>query len=180
MVNIVILLVLAIGVYSGARRGLILQAVHMAGYVVTLLIASTFYSSLSKTLEMIVPYPSDTTASAFSLYNLLKNVQFDKTFYNALAYVVILFIGWVITRIVAATLNKLSRIIVIKQLNTLGGAILGFVCNWIGLYFLFTLLSVVPIQSIQDVFSGTSFATFIVQHTPIISDIIMKTWLAYV
>ncbi|MBF0780724.1 MULTISPECIES: CvpA family protein [unclassified Granulicatella] len=177
MANIILLIILLIGIYSGARRGLIVQTILTVGYLVTWIVGALFYQHVAKILQIIIPFPSNTTASQLSLYNLATTLKVDETFYNALAFVCIMFVGWIVTRLVAATLNRLGHIPIISQLNTLGGAVLGFLCSWIGLYFLLTLLSFVPVVSVQDIFKGQSLATIIVKHTPIISQLVIDTWI---
>lgn len=174
MFNIIILFILLIGIYSGARRGLIIQSIHTIGYILTLIVANLFNKTVAHFFEMIIPYPSDVSATEFKLYNLLDTLEFDKFFYNILAYISLIFIGWLITRIIANSLNKLAKFPIINQLNFAGGAILGFICNWVGLFFLLTLLSLLPITNIQDIFTPNSLATFIVKQTPIFSQMIIN------
>lgn len=173
MVNIVIIFVLFIGMYVGAKRGLIVQLVHTIGYILSWVFANVFYQRVAASFESIIPYPSDTMATDLSLYNLMTSVQFDKFFYRVLAYVSIIFLGWIITRLVAMTLTNISKLPVLNQLNGIGGAVLGFVCNWIGLYFVLMLLSLIPIAFVQDLFSSGSLATVVVKETPIVSQMLL-------
>lgn len=174
MVNIVIIFVLFIGMYVGAKRGLILQLVHTAGYILSWIVANMFHQRLAESFESIIPYPSDTIAGDLSLYNLMTSVQFDKFFYRVLAYVSIIWIGWLVTRLVAMTLTNISKLPVLNQLNGIGGAVLGFACNWIGLYFILMVLSLVPVSFVQDIFSSGSLATIIVKETPIVSQVLLN------
>lgn len=169
MTTFIILFILFIGVYAGARRGLIVQTIHTVGYCLTLLMANFFHKQLAVTFEMLIPYPSDSTASQFKLYNLVTTLDFDKFFYNILAYICLILIGWLITRIIAGSLNHLAKLPIISHFNFIGGALLGLICNWIGLFFILTLLSVLPINSIQNIFEPNTLATFIVKQTPIFS-----------
>lgn len=177
--NIIILLILMMGIYTGVIRGLVLQAIHIAGYIITWIVANLFYSSLAKSIEMLIPYPSDTSANQLALYNLIQNVEFDKTFYNALAYILILIGGGILTRVIATALNKVTKIPIINQVNALGGGVLGFISSWLGLFFVLSFLSLLPITAVQDIFSSNSLAKMIVSQTPIVSDAILKTWLSY-
>ncbi|MBS4762304.1 CvpA family protein [Carnobacteriaceae bacterium zg-ZUI252] len=177
MSNLMIIAILLLGSFSGARRGLIVQLVHTAGLIVSFILASFNFKAVANVLETLIPYPTGTTASDLNLYNVMKAVQFDQTFYNAVAFVLILLIGWIATRVVAAMLNNLTKIPILKQLNGIGGGVLGFLCNWIGLFFILSLLSTLPIAPIQNMFSGNSLATFIVKQTPVLSQYILDQWL---
>lgn len=177
MSNIVILIILVLGVFSGARRGLMVQVVHTVGLIVSMTLAMMYYKSFAKVLDTVVPYPTNTSASDLNLFNIMKTVQFDKTFYNAIAFVLILFIGWLATRLLAAMLTQLTKIPVLKQVNALGGGALGFLCHWIGLFFVLSLLSTIPIDMVQKMFTEHSVATFIVKQTPLLSQYVLDAWL---
>lgn len=179
IINGIILFVLLIGLYTGARRGLVLQAVHLIGYVLTWLLAGMFYKPLAQSLELLIPYPSDATSAQFVLYNLIQNIEFDKTFYNAFAYVLILVLGGLVTKLLASLLHQVTRVPLVNHVNGIGGGIIGFVVTWVKVFFVLTLLSILPIQIIQDVFSPDSLATFIVKQTPIVSESVMSAWLSY-
>ncbi|HJA89431.1 MAG TPA: CvpA family protein, partial [Candidatus Jeotgalibaca merdavium] len=56
MLTIIILLLLCMGVYAGVRRGLVLQLVHTAGYIISFYFAQQYYLQLAEYLEMLVPY----------------------------------------------------------------------------------------------------------------------------
>lgn len=177
MSNIIIVIILALGVFSGVRRGLIVQVVHTGGLMASMTLAMLYYTSLAKILDTVIPYPTSTNASDLNLYNIMKTVQFDKTFYNAIAFVLILFIGWLVTRLLAAMLTQLTNIPVLKQVNALGGGILGFLCHWIGLFFVLSLLSTMPISPVQSIFTEGSVSTFIVKQTPLLSQYVLDAWL---
>lgn len=176
MANIVIIIILALGVFSGIRRGLLVQLIHTVGFILSYIFAILYFKDVAKMLDTLVPYPSDTVANDLNLYHLMKNVQFDKVFYHAVAFILILFIGWVLTRLVAAMMKPVTKIPVVKQVNTLGGGLLGFLCHWIGLFFILSVLSTLPISMVQNIFTGDSLATFIVKHTPIFSQYILDNW----
>lgn len=177
MSNMIILILLALGVFSGARRGLVVQLVHTVGLIVSMMLAMMYHTALAKVLDTVIPYPTSTTASDLNLYNIMRTVQFDKTFYNAIAFVLILFIGWLVTRLLAAMLTQLAKIPVLKQVNALGGGVLGFLCHWIGLFFVLSLLSTMPIDMVQKMFTDHSVATFIVKQTPVLSQYVLDAWL---
>lgn len=179
-VNLVIGLVLFLGLYTGARRGLVLQGIHMIGYVLTWVCAGMFYRMVAQMIEMLVPYPSDAASSQFMLYNLIQNVEFDKTFYNALAYVMILVLGGLVTKVVASLCSQITKKVpLVNTVNGIGGAVLGLFVTWLKVFFVLSLLSIVPIQMIQDIFSPDALATFIVKQTPIASDVVVSAWLMY-
>lgn len=177
MSNVILLIILVLGAFSGARRGLIVQVVHTVGLLVSMVLAMMYYNPLANVLDTVIPYPTNTKAADLNLFNIVKTIQFDKTFYNAIAFVLILFIGWVVTRLLAAMLTQLTKVPVLKQVNALGGGILGFLCHWVGLFFVLSLLSTMPIDTVQKMFTEHSVATFIVKQTPLLSKYVLDAWL---
>lgn len=179
MSNLIIGFILVLGIYSGARRGLVVQLVHTAGHVMSYVVALLFHGHVAKLLANVIPYPSDTSEKQLALFNLLQNVAFDKTFYNAIAFIVLLIIGWLVTRLVGASLHRVTKIPVLHQLNWIGGALLGLLTHWIGLFFILSLLAVLPVAPIQSLFQSDSLATFIVKQTPLFSQMVFELWVTY-
>lgn len=179
MTNIIIIFILLMGIYSGGRRGLVLQGVHFIGLIVSYIVAFQFYTVLSKIIETVIPFPSNTNPSQLSLVNLMTNLNVDKTFYNVTAFILILIAGWIVTRIIAVSVKPLMKIPVIQQLNWIGGAVLGLIGNWIGIFIVLTFLSFIPMQAVQSIFQQGSLATVIATQTPILSDMLLKAVLAF-
>ena len=177
LMTVIIVLLLAIGAYSGARRGLILQLVLTIGYFISYLLASNYYQILGSHLELIVPYPSASESSQFVFYNQALGFDLDGAFYNGVAFILILFVGWLITRFVGGLLNSLTFIPVLKQLNALGGAILNVIVSYVAIFLVLFLLTMVPIDAIQEAFNSSWLARTIVEDTPVISAQLYNLWI---
>ena len=93
LMTVLIVVILAIGAYGGARRGLILQFVMTVGYFVSYLMASKYYQALGSHLELIVPYPSASESSQFVYYDQALGLNLDGAFYNGVAFIIILLAG---------------------------------------------------------------------------------------
>lgn len=117
MLTLLILLLLAIGFYTGMKRGLVLQIVYTVGYFFVYLIARTFYQSLAAKLTLYVPYPSPTAETKLVLFNQNITLDLDQAFYGAVAFLLILFFGWLVVRFFSyfctwtnfCTYNKTSK-----------------------------------------------------------------------
>lgn len=177
LMTILIVMILAIGAYGGARRGLILQFVLTAGYFVSYLVASNYYQTLGSHLELIVPYPSASESSQFVFYDQALGFNLDGAFYNGVAFMIILFVGWLITRFIGGLLNFVTIIPVIKQLNALGGAILNFLVSYVAVFLILFLLTMLPIDAIQEAFSNSWLARTILEDTPVISSQLYNWWI---
>lgn len=177
MATYIIIIALIVGIYSGARRGLILQLVYLLGYGISFYLAIRYYQIVAGHIEMYIPYPSFTPGTQFVLFDQLQALTLDKAFYRGISFVGILFIGWLVTRILGYLLTELSYLPVLKQFNSLGGAILGFVLNYVGIFFLLSILTMIPFKQVQDVFANNSLAYLIVDKTPVLTNQVSKMWL---
>lgn len=177
LLTIAILIILVLGVYGGARRGLVLQLVMTLGYFISYFVASQYYKILGEKLNLFIPYPAASESTQFSFYNQAIGFGLDQAFYNGVAFMLILFIGWLLTRFVGRLLNSLTYIPVLKQVNTLGGAALAFIVSYTGIFLILVLLTMLPFDSIQKAFNDSRLAQMIVENTPILSKQIYDWWI---
>lgn len=82
-----------------------------------------------------------------------------------------------ITRFVGGLLNAVTLIPVIKQLNTLGGALLNVIVSYIAIFIVLFLLTMVPVDAIQESFNNSWLARTIVEDTPVISAQLYNWWI---
>ncbi|MER2064618.1 MAG: CvpA family protein [Alkalibacterium sp.] len=174
----IIIFTLLLSIYSGARRGLILQLVLTIGYALSFWFALTYYQLLSEYAEMFIPYPtpSSTSSNPFVLYGMEMLFELDSPFYNGLSFVVLLFAGWLITRIIGGMFQALADLPVVRTVNAVGGAVLSFIVHYIGIFLVLFVLSMVPIGFIQDQFESSAVAREIVADTPQLSQQVYDWW----
>ena len=165
-----------IGYYTGARRGLALQLVHVLGYLITYILAANLFQPFARFLEMYVPYPNILPDSTIHIYDTALHLKLDRIFYNGVAFVGIMLLGWLITRLLARMVQFITLLPIIKQLNTIGGGILGLAMNVFFLCIIFTLLATIPLPEIQAWFTPGSLPTLIAKNTPIISQQLFQWW----
>jgi uncharacterized membrane protein required for colicin V production len=177
LLTIALFIILAIGAYGGARRGLVLQLVMTIGYVISYFLAANYYKALGEKLDLLVPYPSASEGTQFVFYTQAIGFNLDQAFYNGVAFMLIVFIGWLITRFIGGLLNPLTYLPVIKQLNTVGGAVLAFVVSYTGIFLVLVLLTMLPFVVIQNAFNDSRLAQTIVESTPVLSKQIYDWWI---
>ena len=177
MLTILIIICLGTSFYAGYRRGLMLQLVYGAGYIISFMVAHSKYKSLGKKLELLVPYPAPTEKTSLVLFD--KNLIFDldKAFYAGFAFVLIIFIGWLITRFIGVLCYRLTFIPIIKEGNDLAGALLSTVLTLVGLTMILTLLAMLPIDFIQNLFKKSWLARTLVDSTPLVSSWLNNWWI---
>lgn len=174
----IIILLLILSIFSGARRGLVLQLVLTIGYAASFWFALNYYQMLSEYVEMFVPYPTplSTSDNPFVLYGIELLFELDGPFYRGVSFVVLLFAGWLITRIVGGLFQALADIPVVRTVNAIGGAVLSFVVHYIGIFLILFVLSMMPIAMIQDQFESSALAREIVTDTPELSQQVYDWW----
>lgn len=178
MLTIIILVALAIGFYTGTRRGLVLQIVLTVGYFLSYLVAKNYFLTLGKKLELLVPYPTPTATSKLVFFKGEIIFKLDEAFYAGLGFLIILIIGWLITRFVGLLLHNLTFFPIVKQVNNLGGGILGFAMTYFALFFILMILSLLPVDFIQNLFKSSNLANFMVSKTPYFSTQVLDLWLS--
>lgn len=177
MLTLGIVILLGIAFYSGARRGLTMQLFYSAGYFVSFLVAQSNYKKLAPKLELLIPYPSVTESSKMALYNQKLALELDQAFYAAAAFLLILFIGWVLTRFFAIFLRKLTFIPIFKQFDWFFGGVLGLVVVYIGISLILTALSYIPMDMVQNQFENSALVRGMVENTPVFSKELKDLWI---
>ena len=178
MLTLLILFVLAIGFYTGAKRGFILQILYSVGYFISYLVAKSNYKALAAHLELYIPYPSATEETKLVFFNQEIVLDLDQAFYAATAFLMILFIGWLIVRFIAIFAHGLTFLPILKQADWVAGGVLSMVVLYIGLFLVLNAVSMIPMDAIQNQFESSGLAKFMVKDTPVLSKQIYDLWVS--
>ncbi|MBA1434516.1 CvpA family protein [Bombilactobacillus bombi] len=165
MVSGLIILILAYGVYVGVRRGLVMQMVYTTGYAISLAIAIMNCRWLGSKLDLLVPYPSASPRSYFAFFSTKVSLSLDQAFYCGVAFVFILFVGWMITRIIGAYLHDLTFYPLPADLNHVSGALLAFICNYAAIFFVLYVLALIPISGLQKSLNNSLIASTMIRYS---------------
>ncbi|MGX7148703.1 CvpA family protein [Enterococcus ureasiticus] len=177
MLTLLILLLFAIGFYTGARRGLILQVLYTFGYLCSYFIARTYYKSLASHLELFIPYPSPTADTKLVFFKQELTLDLDQAFYGAVAFLLILAVGWLVVRFLAIFAHGLVFVPVLKQANWLAGGLISLIVVYIGVFLVLSTVSMLPVDSVQNQFKNSGLARYIIKDTPIFSKQIYNLWI---
>ncbi|MBF8808420.1 MAG: CvpA family protein [Enterococcus lacertideformus] len=180
MLNLLILFILLIAFFSGARRGFSMQIVYTVGYILSFIAAQYFYKNLASHLELYIPYPAVTANSKMVFFDQLFSFRLDEAFYAGVAFLLILFVGSLITRFIGIFVHTLTYIPILQQVDWLAGGVLSVIVAYVTIFLLLSLLTFVPVDIIQKQFSGNSLARFIVEKTPLLTDKIYNLWITNV
>lgn len=174
MISILLLLILVFGFFMGMKRGFILQLMHLLGFIIAYIVAVVYYKTLAPHLVSWIPYPEASSDQSWAVF--LNSMPLENAFYNAIAFALIFFGVKIILQIIASMLDFVARLPVLKQLNKLLGAVLGFVEVYLIIFVLLYIIALVPIGKIQGYIADSFVATQIVEHTPFLSSAMESLW----
>ncbi|MGG5359038.1 MULTISPECIES: CvpA family protein [unclassified Enterococcus] len=177
MLTLLILFILLIAFFSGARRGFTMQAVFTVGYVISFIAAQHFYKPLANHLRLYIPYPAVTPDSQMAFFDQARSLSLDQAFYAGVAFLAIFAAGWLITRFIGVFLHGLTYVPVLRQADWIAGGILSMVVAYAVIFMLLSLLMMVPLDSIQNLFKSNGLPRFIVENTPVLSNKIYDLWI---
>ncbi|KMY43549.1 membrane protein [Bacillus sp. FJAT-27916] len=173
MVTLIILFALLLGFFVGLRRGLILQTIHLVGFIIALIVARMFYKDLGDKLEMWVPFPSSDDGTLTMLFDA---VHLDAAFYNAIAFLLIFILVKFALQMIGSMLDFLAQLPLLKQINKLAGGALGFVQTYLGIFILLYIAAMLPIGTLQEWIQGSFLAEAIILDTPFLSNWVTDLW----
>ena len=173
MITLLILLILFIGAYSGYKNGIMLQLIKAIGYVIAFMYAFDYYEWVSEYLFLLIPYPTPFAPESNPYYFYDDSFMFslDLSYYQIISFLLIFIIGWVIVRVLTQLISyTVNQIKVPEPYNGIGGAVIGFIMNYIVTFYLIFLASLIPVDLIQDQIADSSLAETMLTSTPSLSE----------
>lgn len=173
MLTIAILLILFIGAYSGYKNGMIVGLLRTIGYTITFNFAMEYYKTLNEYIYLIVPYPSPFTPveNPYHYYDVDLIRSLDQSYYYLISFIVIILVGWFITRLISQLLSYFTEDLIIPEpYNGVGGATIGFIVNYLGVFLLLFILSLIPYDMVQSRISESWLADTMLTSTPNLSN----------
>lgn len=158
----------------GLRRGFILQAIHLLGYIISFIVATVYYKQLAEKLSLFIPYGGLDSESMWAVF--IDTMPLEHAFYNGVAFVMIFVITKIVLHIIGAMLDFVARIPIIKQLNTIGGAILGFIEVYLITFIILFIIALIPIEQVQTIIAKSNLALFIIEKTPFLTNRLEALW----
>lgn len=177
MVDILLLIILIGGLVVGAKRGLIVQLIHMVGFIVALIVAFTYYKSLADKFVLWIPFPAITTNSQLSI--AVETLDLDQTFYRIIAFALIFFVVKFALQIVASMFDFLKFLPILGPISSILGAILGFIEVYFLAFVFIYVLALLPVDFLQTAISNSGLANFMLENTPFLSEAVKNWWYIY-
>ncbi len=176
MLTLFILIVFILSFYTGYRRGTAYQLFFTVGYVISFIAALVFYKGLGEKLELFVPYPSVTSDSNMVYYSIEQGFNLDQAFYAGFAFVMILFIGWLITHFLAIFCRNLLYQVLMPQYDGIVAGVVSLLLAYVATFILLKLASFVPMALVQNAISGSFLARFIIDYSLFLSGAFDNLW----
>ncbi|GAA0429182.1 CvpA family protein [Lentibacillus halophilus] len=174
MVDFILIALLVFGFFMGLKRGFILQAFHLIGFIAAFILAALYYDKLAPKLTLFIPYPDLENGGEWA--DFLQSVPLEGTFYNAIAFAVIFFATKMLLQIVASMLDFVAELPILHAVNRWLGAVLGFAEIYLLIFIVLYILALAPVQQIQTWINDSSVALIILENTPILSEQIKSMW----
>ncbi|MDP4085370.1 MAG: CvpA family protein [Bacillota bacterium] len=178
MLSIAIIILLIVGFFTGLRRGFILQAFHLVGFIIAYAVADIYYTKLAPKLTLWIPYPNFGNNSSLKL--LSSNGHMEDAFYRAVAFVIIFLAVKIVLQIFGAMFDFIAHLPILKQLNIWAGGLLGFCEVYLVIFILLYIAALIPMEVVQKPLENSFVATEIVKNTPIFSQQIKHLWIEYI
>lgn len=176
ILTILILIVLLWTFYTGWRRGMVGQLVYFIGYAITFFIATQKYEIVGQKLELWIPYPEAALNQTMTFYSSDMLLKLSHSFYAAMGFMLIMFIGWVLTHFIGIFFRSHRRNF-IGRINRLCGGVLNMIFGYIGLFLILYVLTFIPINAIQLQLAQSPLAQWMIRNTPLLSEWIYQWWI---
>ena len=173
MLDLIILALFMVGVFIGFKRGLILQFIHLTGFLIAFLVAKTYYTELAPKLVLWIPYPNFNG----SVEMILDNGNLEDAFYRGIAFVFIFFSVKLVIQIIGSMLDFIAGLPILKQFNTLAGGFLGFLEVYLILFIVLYIAALLPIEMVQNSLQSSILSEGIIKNTPFLSEGIKQLWI---
>ena len=133
------------------------------------------HEKLAKFLSGFIPYPSYVPGNQLAIFSQEQAMNLDHSFYRLISFLVIMILGWLVVRFLGYIASELTFLPLLKQFNTISGAALGFLMNYLFIYFVLYAIAMIPLAPAQKMIEG-GLPNFIITKTPIVTQIV-SSWL---
>ena len=177
MFSFFILLIYIYCLYVGYRRGLVYEGVSALGYFISFVLAIFLYKPFSSFLTLWIPYPSANDRSKFAFFDQTTGLTLDKSFYAAIAFVIILLFFYCIWRIIMHGFTQLKYVEINKEINIWGIILIALIVTQIGLYLFLFILATIASPGLQSALGKSILANSILRYTPILSNFFINLFI---
>lgn len=175
MLDLILLVILIGGFLVGLRRGLILQIVHLTGFIAAFVIAYIYFDELAPKLKLWIPYPTTSVEPTMALF--MNTLHLETAYYRAIAFAILFFGTKILVQILGSMLDFLADLPILKTINRWSGGALGFVEVYLVMFLFLYIAALVPVPYVQNSIDDSFMAKTIVEDTPVFSDKVKAMWI---
>ncbi|TWJ88150.1 CvpA family protein [Bacillus licheniformis] len=168
MLDIIIIILLLSGLFIGLKRGFIRQFIRLVTFIAAIAVAATYYGDLAPKLGWI-PSPDFTGGQAALAF---VNGSLEGAYYNMIAFLILFILTIILLRVAASFLDAVAIIPVLKQINQILGAVLGFAEIYLFVFVVLFIGTLLPIDVLQSMMAGSVMADLIIHKTPFLSNML--------
>lgn len=173
IMDLVILIAFVAGLVVGFRRGFILQAVHLIGFLVAYIVAYRYFDKLSPMLKTWLPYPLSEEAGS-SLW--LQMIDVEGMYYAAIAFALLFFGTKIALQIIGRLLHVITLLPGLNIANRSLGGILGFIEVTLIIFVIVHVMLYIPWQTGQLWLSESIIGSWMTEQTPYVSSQLQEIW----
>ena len=166
VIDIILILVLAMGAIVGFKRGVIKSATMFIGAIIVIVLAYSLKNPVSKILYSFLPFFN--FAGDFAGLTTLNIIIYEAIAF-VLVYVLLMAILQIIIKITGVFETILNFTIILGIPSKLLGAVFGFFEAYLFLFVAIFLLNQIP--ATNEIVTESTFASKIASSSPILSDI---------
>lgn len=175
IIDLVIVILFVAGIAIGFRRGFILQAVHLIGFLIAYIVAYRYFDKLSPMLKTWLPYPLTEEAGS-SLW--LQLIDIEGMYYSAIAFALLFFGTKIALQIIGRFLHLITLLPGLNIVNRSFGGILGFIEVTIIIFVIVHVMLYIPWQTGQIWLSESIIGSWMTEQTPYVSNQLQELWKA--
>lgn len=170
----VLLAVLLIGLLLGYFRGFITQIVSIAGFVLAYLVAFYFYKDTAPVLRSAIASPTYQSYEQYAY--IVKGLNLDTYFFNALAFAILFFGVKIALVVIGRALNMLAKTPGINVLNRWSGALLGLAEALLIVIIAVNVMTILPSDGVQKLMAESSIAPYLINELPHVAGKLHELW----
>ena len=174
MVSFLILFFLVCSFFIGRRRGFILQVVHLVSFVVSIVVAYTYFRQLAVYIRLWIPYPQFSQDSTVGM--IINSFDAESVYYSGIAFAILFFATKIALHLIGSMLDFLAHMPILRSVNTLLGGILCFVETYLIIFILLFVIALFPIEVVQSTIQKSIVVQLMLNYTPFLSDWIKELW----
>lgn len=175
MLSLLIFVLLIASFFIGFRRGLILQLIHLTGFIIAFVVAYLYYGDLASQIRLWIPYPQFSSDNPALM--LIEEFNFEHVYYSGIAFAILFFATKILLQIIGSMFDFLAHLPILNIINGWLGGVLCFLETLLILVVVLHITALLPIEFVQDLLKDSVLAKLILDYTPIISNQLKDLWI---